>query len=67
MDILTGSKMEKKLFKLLKALSEKPGTYSFIDEKKIKIHKASNFEKANFTMSLENYALATKMNYMYLL
>ena len=32
MDILTGSKMEK-IIQIIKALSEKPGTYSFIDEK----------------------------------
>ena len=38
----------KKIIQIIKALSEKPGTYSFIDEKKIKIHKASNFEKSEF-------------------
>ena len=36
----------KKIIQIIKALSEKPGTYSFIDEKKIKVHKASNFEKS---------------------
>ena len=38
----------KKIIQIIKALSEKPGTYSFIDGKKIKIHKASNFEKSEF-------------------
>ena len=36
----------KKIIQIIKALSENPGTYSFIDEKKIKIHKVSNFEKS---------------------
>jgi len=36
-----------KIIQIVKALSEKPGTYSFIDGKKIKIHKASNYEKSD--------------------
>ena len=35
------------IIQIVKALSEKPGTYSFIDGKKIKIHKVSNYEQSN--------------------
>ena len=34
------------IIQIVKALSEKPGTYSFIDGKKIKIHKVSNYEQS---------------------
>ena len=34
------------IIQIVKALSENPGTYSFIDGKKIKIHKVSNYERS---------------------
>jgi len=37
----------KNIIQIVKALSEKPGTYSFIDGKKIKIHKVSNYEQSD--------------------
>ena len=35
------------IIQIVKALSENPGTYSFIDGKKIKIHKVSNYEQSS--------------------
>ncbi len=37
------------IIQIVKALSERPGTYSFIDGKKIKIHKVSNYEKSDIS------------------